>query len=484
MSAIAGRTARDLLEDLAGKRVSARELLADAVATGDGVHAALNAVVATDLDRAHRAAAAVDDARARGVELGPLAGLPMTIKEGYDFAGLPATAGNPALVGRPADCADADVVAAVRGAGAVPWGKTNVPLMLGDLQSYNAVYGTTNNPYDLTRTPGGSSGGAAAALAAGITSLEIGSDIGGSLRTPAGFCGVYALKTTWNTLSMRGQVPPVPGAPEGVVDDLGVAGPMARNAGDLRLLYEVLSGRPTTPRPVDGLRVALWIDEPEFALSGEVRSVIERAGEALRSHGVIVELATPAVAGARLLDTYFGSLFPIIASGLPADVRTQLAAARPDALAAVAAGASRYGPQANVAFLTADAARIRTLRERRAAMRAEIGEWFGRWDAVLAPITPVPAFTHRHQGTLADRVIEVDDAEVPYMHLLDWIALATTLHLPALAAPAGRTAAGLPVGVQLIASWHAEDRLLDLAATLEHAVGPLPEPALQGVVPQ
>ena len=164
------------------------------------------------------------------------------------WADLPATAGNPAFANRAKDCADAELVARTRKAGAVVWGKTNVPFMLGDFQSYNAIYGTTNNPYDVTRTPGGSSGGAAAALATGITPLEIGSDIGGSLRHPANFCGVCSLKPTWGVLPMRGHVPPPPGFDAEL--DLGVGGPMARNVGDLKLLWDVLLQRkPSELRP-------------------------------------------------------------------------------------------------------------------------------------------------------------------------------------------------------------------------------------------
>ena len=185
------------------------------------------------------AAKSIDDARAHGAELGALAGLPMTIKDGYDVLNMPATSGAPMFADRAKDCLDADLVARTRKQGAVIWGKTNVPFMLGDFQSYNAIYGTTNNPYDVTRTPGGSSGGAAAALATGMTPLEIGSDIGGSLRHPANFCGVCSLKPTWGVLPMRGHVPPPPGFDADT--DLGVGGPMARNVGDLKLLWDVLT---------------------------------------------------------------------------------------------------------------------------------------------------------------------------------------------------------------------------------------------------
>ncbi len=193
-------TAREMLADLAAKHVSARELLDAHIDRNDEIAKQINAVVETDIARAQKDATAIDDARAKGEALGALAGLPMTIKDGFDVENLPAMSGNPALKDRAKNCADATVVADTRNAGAVIWGKTNVPFMLSDIQSYNAIHGTTNNPYDVTKVPGGSSGGAAAALATGVTPLEIGSDIGGSLRHPANFCGVTALKPTWAAL--------------------------------------------------------------------------------------------------------------------------------------------------------------------------------------------------------------------------------------------------------------------------------------------
>src|SRR5271165_2560603 len=206
------KTARETIADLAARNISARELLAEHAARNAAFANRLNCVIATDLEHAHGRAQSIDDARARGDAVGVLAGLPMTVKDGFDVSGMPAVAGNPAFRDRARDCADAELVARVRREGAVVWGKTNVPLMLGDFQTYNAVYGTTNNPYDVSRTPGGSSGGAAAALASGITPLEIGSDIGGSLRHPANFCGVCSLKPTWGVLDLHGHIPPAPNA--------------------------------------------------------------------------------------------------------------------------------------------------------------------------------------------------------------------------------------------------------------------------------
>ena len=198
------------LNALEMKRISAVELLDASVARHEAVKGLINAVVATDIERARHRAAAIDDARAKGEPLGALAGLPMTIKDTFDVDGMPASSGLDVFRHRTAS--DATVVARTRAQGAVIWGKTNVPVLAGDFQTYNAIYGTTNNPWNPERTTGGSSGGAAACLATGVTALEIGSDIGGSLRTPANFCGVFSHKPTWGVVPQHGHIPPPPGA--------------------------------------------------------------------------------------------------------------------------------------------------------------------------------------------------------------------------------------------------------------------------------
>jgi amidase len=233
------RSAAQLVAALAGKRISSVELVDFSISRIEALDKGINAVVVRDFDRARTAAAAADAALARG-ERRPLLGLPMTVKEQFNIAGLPTTWGNPKFKDWKPD-ADALAVTRLKAAGAVVLGKTNVPLNLSDWQSYNEIYGTTNNPWDLARTPGGSSGGAAAALAAGFVSLELGSDIGGSLRAPAHYCGVFAHKPTLDLVPLRGAGPPeTPAYP--VRGDLAVAGPMARSAADLALELEVLAG--------------------------------------------------------------------------------------------------------------------------------------------------------------------------------------------------------------------------------------------------
>lgn len=470
MTDLTFHTARELREQLAAGHVSARELLDAHLRRHEQVHDTINAVVDTDVERARADAAAIDDARARGEELGPLAGLPMTIKDGYDVDGMPAVAGHRDFVDRPSHCEDATLVKALRAAGTVVWAKTNVPLMLGDVQSFNAVYGTTRNPYDPARTPGGSSGGAAAALASGVTPLELGSDIGGSLRHPANWCGVHALKPTWNVLSMRGHVPPPPG--RHVDNDLGVAGPMARTADDLRMLHAVLRGRAPRPaREITGTRIGMWLDEPDFPLSSEVRSAVELAADHLRGRGAIVEPVRLPFPATDLLRNYLSLLYPIIGSGLPTAVYDKLARTRDAHAASDRDTLDPYGTTAMAIHSTASYRDVMNANTERQALKDAFADWFTGWDALLAPVSAIPAMTHRQSGPLPERVIEVDGASVAYQHLFDWISLATDLHLPAVAAPVTRTADGLPVGVQLLGGWHEEDFLLDLAEGLERDTG-------------
>src|SRR5450432_2031383 len=238
------KTATELSAALAARQVSAVELAQDAIGRIERHDTKINAVCVRDFERALDAARAADAARARG-EAKPLLGIPMTVKESYNVAGLPTTWGIPAQKDFvPGE--DALSISRVKQAGGIILGKTNVPLGLGDWQSYNDIYGTTNNPYDLGRTPGGSSGGSSAALAAGYGPLSIGSDIGGSLRVPAFHCGVYAHKPTYDLVAMRGHLaPPAPPLPSN--RDLSVIGPMARGAADLSLLLDAIAG----PDPLD-----------------------------------------------------------------------------------------------------------------------------------------------------------------------------------------------------------------------------------------
>lgn len=430
------RTARELVGDLAARRVSARELLEVHVRREEALRSELNIVVDRDLRRARRTAAAIDDARLAGEPLARLAGLPMTIKDGLDVEGMPAVVGNPAWVGRTKGCGDADVVATARRAGAVIWGKSNVSYLLRDWQSSNDVYGTTNNPYDVRLTAGGSSGGSAAALAAGVTPLEIGSDVGGSLRVPANFCGVSALKPTWNLLSPVGHIPPDPGTRADRVRDLNVVGPMARGSGDLRMLQAVLVDRPeATRRDVAGRTVGVWAAQPGFPLSSECRAAVERAALALEERGARVVPLALDIPIAEMFDAYWQILI-----SLDADFSSpELAAAR----------------------------RARDEFKVRLANAFDDG-----LDVILAPVSAVPAFPHDVDTPFDERVVECDGRPVKYeTAFLSWISLATSLHVPSLAVPVGTTAAGNPSGVQVIGRWFAEDLLFDVGEALDEVYG-------------
>ena len=458
------------LSALASKRISAVELLRASMATNDQLKARLNAVVVTDPERALERARVIDDLRARGEALGPLAGLPMTVKDTFDVEGMPASAGLDRFRHRTA--ADAVVVGHVRRAGAVIWGKTNVPVMAGDFQSYNRLYGVTNNPWDLERTPGGSSGGAAAATATGITALEIGSDIGGSLRTPASFCGVFSHKPTWGLVSQVGHVPPPPGVH--IEPDLNVIGPIARSARDLRLLLSVLEPGPIAakapPADLAGLKVGLWLDDPHFALDPEVRAVVEAFAAKLTACGAVVEPVVP-VDSRVLLDAFITLLLSLIGADLPAVARNGMIVGRPLARLARGLGAGSHSwAAASLAYtathrdwLAADAVR--------GALGQQMKALFERQDVVIAPIDPVAAFPHDHKPFAARKLHSSAGQKIPYTAMLEWISLATALGLPATAVPAGQTNTGLPVGVQIIGPRGGDSRTLSVAQAIDEQVG-------------
>lgn len=472
MRDLLARDATAQLAALNAKDISAVELLKLSLARHEQTHARLNAVVAADLDHAIETAKAADDLRAKGTG-GPLNGLPMTVKDTLDVAGMAASSGLETL--RRRKPADAAVVAQVRKAGAVIWGKTNVPVMAGDWQSFNDLYGTTCNPWDPSRTSGGSSGGAAAALAAGVTALEIGSDIGGSLRVPAGFCGVFSHKPTWGLVSQFGHIPPAPGAH--AERDLNVVGPMARSARDLRLMLSVMTEGVPAVAPVadlSKLKVGLWLEG--FPLDPEVRAVLEAMGGALKAAGAELRPISSPVPLDQLMSAYQTLLGSVLAIDMPRRAQAQMRRLRTLAGIALRLGASPQSWAGLAKSYAATHAEWIAADEVRARLKHTINDSFAAFDVIIAPVAPVVAFPHDHRPFQSRKLVTSDGKTLPYTAMLNWIALATACHLPATTVPAGLSASGLPVGAQIIGPFGADSRTLAVAQALEEVLGGFQSP--------
>jgi amidase len=470
------RSATELTAALANKTVSSRELVEAAIARIEALDPKVNAVVVRDFAAARAAATQADAALARG-ERRPLLGLPMTVKEQFNIDGLPTTWGEPAFKDWRPD-ADALAVTRLKAAGAVILGKTNVPRQLADWQTYNEIYGTTNNPWDLSRTPGGSSGGGAAALAAGFVSLELGSDLGGSLRAPAHYCGVYAHKPSQDLIPMRGAAPPgflaIP-----MRIDLAVAGPMARSAADLALELDVLAGpddltdgigyRLALPPPrhtaLKDFRVLLIESHPLYPTASSIRLALDRLAERLGKSRCTVSRSVPQVPDlARTARLYVELLLAFFSVDMP-DLRQKLAGA-----------AQALSPDDQ----SLAACRLRGLaishpdwvhaNRVRAGLRMQWQSLFKDFDVVLCPAMPTPAFAHNPGGP-STRHLDVDATPVPYDDQIVWSSIATLNGLPATAAPIDRSEIGLPIGVQIMGGYLEDQTTIAFAAALEREYG-------------
>jgi amidase len=475
-------TATQQAAALAAGKISAVELLDRAIARIEALDGTYNAVVVRDFDRARVAAKAADAAIGRG-ERKPLLGVPMTVKESYNIAGLPSTWGYPEYKdNRPAE--DAVAIQRLKGAGAIIMGKTNVPVSLADWQSYNDIYGQTNNPWNPAMSPGGSSGGSAAAVAAGYSALEIGSDIGGSVRVPAHFCGVFGHKPTYGIIPYRGH---------SLTDtdreaDVTVAGPFARSAEDLALALSILAGpegdravgyRLELPVPrqanLKDFRILLLDEHPLVPTDATVRDALERLVGRLDKAGANVTRAGNRIPDLALAGrTYLPLLLAETTARMPADalaaLRKKAAALSPgdDSLAAIWL---RSSIMSHRDWIETDF--------NRAALRRQWRDLFKDWDVVLAPPFSTPAFPHDHIPDQADRRATIDGKPVPYTAQILWPGLASMLMLPGTVAPIERTAAGLPVGVQIIGPYLEDRTTIEFARLLEREFGGfVPPPAL------
>ena len=454
MTNLAFQSAIQLIRKLRNGRIGCRALLEHYLDRVERHNRALNAIIAFDLKGARKRADAADRALARGETWGPLHGLPMTVKESYDVIGMPTTWGKPELAGN-VPAKNAVVVDRLIGAGAVIFGKTNVPLLLADWQTFNDVYGTTNNPWDVSRVPGGSSGGSAAALAAGLTALEAGSDIGASIRNPAHFCGVYGLKPTYGIVPPRGQALPGLLAP----NDLSVVGPLARSADDLRLAMSVIAGPDVfdaagwslrLPRPrrksLAEYRVAVMLEDPNCDVDAELADRLQATVDGLAKAGArIDDKARPAIDTTRSHEIYIQLLRAVTAARQPMEAfneaKTLAATLAPDDKS-YAAQVARAATQYYREWVPAN--------EERTHMRWRWAEFFEDFDVLLCPAAASAAFPHNHEGTRGDRTIRVNGADMLEVNELFWAGLGTVVYLPSTVAPIGLTASRLPVGVQII----------------------------------
>lgn len=434
---------------LAAGRASALEACEAAIARIEARDGQINAVVVRDFDRARAAARAADAALARG-ERGPLLGVPMTVKESNNVAGLPTTWGFEAAKGWIAP-EDSVGVARLKRAGAIILGKTNVPVSLADWQSVNPVYGRTRNPWSLDRSPGGSSGGAAAALAAGMVPLEFGSDIGGSIRVPAAFCGVYGHKPSYGIIPQRGHAPP---GLDGMDAPLAVVGPLARTAGDLELALDVLAG----PLDEEAVGYRLQLPAARHARLADYRVLVLDAHPAAVTDGEI-QAALGALAGrlealgasvarrcellpdlAQAHEVYRGLLNTVISRGGPPQARPL--------------GAHDW----------------LNLQDAQLVVRRAWGRLFESFDVVLAPAHGALPYPHDDSDPGA-RTLMLNGAATPYFDQLAWPGIATLAHLPATAAPLGLSQGGLPIGVQIIGPYLEDRTPITFAGLLEQAFG-------------
>jgi len=455
------QSATNAARTVSRKEISSRELTEILLTRIDGVNPALNAIVELRREAALQEAAAADETIARGGDVGPLHGVPMTIKDSFNVAGLHTTWGNPAFKDFVAD-SDATIVRRLRQAGAIIVGKTNVAFMLGDFgQTANELYGVTNNPWDTTRTPGGSSGGTAAALSAGMTFLEYGSDLVGSIRIPASFCGVYGLKPSAGIVPLSGFQPPGPPAGPSDMTYMSAVGPLGRSPHDVRTALSVTAGpekqaakayswalSSSRHARLEDFRVGVVLDHEQAPVSSEVAAPLSDVVDALVRAGATIVEGWPD--GVDPVQQYESFGF---------QVRLFFAFQEPG--------------EDSIAF-----PEFVEHEDRRMAARAAWNRYFDEVaDVFLCPVNFTPAFPHDARPFEA-RTITTPDGERPYNDQAFWVSHASLPGLPAVAVPIGRTPDGLPVGAQIVGPLYEDDTAITFAELFTDVIGGYAPPPL------
>ncbi|HKQ24305.1 MAG TPA: amidase [Burkholderiales bacterium] len=476
---VAFASARKLASLIRRRKIGCVELLDLYLERVTRLNPKINAVVVLDDRRARERARKADRAAAKKDWWGPLHGVPMTVKESFDVEGLPTTWGRTDMKGNIA-ARHALSVHRLIGAGAVIFGKTNVPVMLADWQTFNPVYGTTGNPWDVTRVPGGSSGGAGAALAAGLTGLELGSDIGASIRNPAHYCGVFGHKPTFGLCPIQGHN--LPGNMSN--RDMLVIGPLARSAEDLEIVLGII-GQPdemtsrgvkialAKPKPsVRKLKIAVLSNAANAEVDQSVQAAVLAAAKCFASSGATVsDTARPDIDLHEAHNTFIH-----LVRGATSTALTDEQFQNHQTLAAkLAAGDESYPAW----MLRANIMSHRDWHgwnEKREQMRLMWSEFFRDWDLLLCPAAATAAFPHNHKGERWERMVMVNGRPQPSTTQMFWAGYPGLAWLPSSVAPAGFTEQRLPVGVQIVGPQYGDLATIAAARFLEQEFQPFVAP--------
>ena len=469
-------SAHEILEKIKQREVSSLEVLESFLAQVEKVNPTINAVVALDIERAKEKAKEADNKINLKSKLGPLHGLPMTIKDAFEVEGIVSTGGNPAWKDN-IPKRNAEAVQRLVDAGAIIFGKTNVPFLSSDLQSFNKIYGTTNNPWDLERTPGGSSGGSAAALAAGMTPLELGSDIGGSIRVPAHFCGLYGHKPSYNIISEVGHMPPPPGSIL-TGNGLSVAGPLARSPEDLEIALDVLVSAQeqdsqawkiklpkARTKKIKELKIAVWPDEPYAEADNEITNLIKDTAEDLKHAGAKVETVDLPISFEEIDKIYSLLLNPLMLAGSPKETFETLAKLNESLdpndvseLAKVARGS---------VLKHADWVLVNAMRQN---MRQKWREFFNKFDVILCPTCITTAFKHNH-NPVHERKLTINGKDDEYLRATLWAGPAVSAGLPSTNVPIGMSSNNLPISMQITGPYLEDKTCLEVAKVVRNIRG-------------
>ena len=476
-------TASQLAQMIRDKEVSAVEVLDAYLEQIDKYNSKINAIVTLDAERARKRAIEADEALARGENWGKLHGVPITVKDLMETAGLLTTAGYPPLKDHiPSE--DATTVARLKKAGAIILAKTNTPRLGGDYQTKNPIFGTTNNPWDLDCTPGGSSGGSASAVAAGFSPLDLGSDIGGSIRLPAHYCGIYGFMPTDRRVSTAGHLPPLPGQLQYIRHMLRL-GPLARSVEDLQLCFSLIAGadirQPDIPSlsidrvkdtKLSELRIAWTYGYDFLPVSKDTHTCIQNLINRLSETGCQLEQCNPndldwseTLANYSALASYelFASASKLgVLPGIVTAIITEFYARTQTAFKS----GTPLVEKGNLAF-PPSMTKYNTILTERDRQIAQIDRFMDRWDAWICPVSMTSAFPHCNFG----KPIEVDGVKFPYLLACGGYTMPLNFTgNPVVVMPIGQSKGGLPIGVQIVGKRWQDMSLLSIATEITKVI--------------